>query len=113
MDRCFNIFSEMEAKYVLADESLGDKRFFEKLFESASYLHRSLTCLGESEINEILSNLMLVKEAVAKGLVSPGMDMLEVIFKGILHVKAIIESYQSGGDAAARPDTKLFLKSVK
>ncbi|MFA6448396.1 MAG: response regulator [bacterium] len=110
LDHCFSIFSDVEAKFVLADESAGDKVFFEKLFESASYLHRSLMCMGEPEVNEILSNMMFLKEAFSKGLIAPGMDLLEAVFQGILHVKAIIETYKSGG---ARPDLKPFLKSIK
>jgi len=113
LDRCFSIFADMEAKFVLADYSQMDKRYFDQIFESISYLHRSLVCMGEPGVNELLSKLLIIREAAGKGKVPLGADVLEVIFKGVFHVKAIIEAETAETGAGSRPDVKPFNKSVK
>lgn len=113
LDRCFSIFNEVEGKFILADENSGNRDFFNKMFESVEYLHRSLVCFGEPEINEILTRLIYLEEAVDKEMITLGFDALELIFKGITNVKAIIQSMTAEGARPARPDPGAFVKSAE
>ncbi|HOX28285.1 MAG TPA: Hpt domain-containing protein, partial [bacterium] len=112
LDRCLSVFNEVEAKFILADDNIQNKLFFGQLFESVEYLHRSLSCYGEPAINEMLSKLLIVKTLVDDGKIKIGNDVLEVIFKGVSHVKAIIENATSP-KPQPRQDITPFLKKVE
>lgn len=113
LDRCMAVIADAESRFVLADNNAKEKRFFDQFFESAAYLSRSMTCMGEPEVNEILSNLMLLREAVVKEKLAYSMELLDTVFKGILNVKGIIEFLTSETGIAVRPDPKPFFKLVK
>jgi chemotaxis protein histidine kinase CheA/ActR/RegA family two-component response regulator len=113
LDRCFSIFNEVESKFILADENSGNKEFMAKMFESVAYLHRSLICFGESVINEILANLIFMKDAVDRERISTGFDAVETIFKGITYVRAIVESATSGAETRPRLETGPLIKGIE
>ena len=47
LDRCMAVIADAESRFVLADNNAKEKRFFDQFFESAAYLSRSMTCMGE------------------------------------------------------------------
>jgi len=111
IDRCFALFADVESKFLMADDSSGDAGFIDKMFDSVKQLQRSLVCFGQAEINESLARLLMVKKAAAAGKAELGQRTAELIFKGVIHVKAVLESLTSAERPKA-PDPAPFFKSV-
>ncbi|MFC1474408.1 response regulator [bacterium] len=112
LERCYAIFSDLEGKYVLADENVDNKDFFNKLFDSISYLQRSLVCYGEPIINEIMNRLLTLREAIKDGKIGRNTETLDAVFKGVSFTKAIMEARMKHQGDDSLPDTRPFIKSV-
>ncbi len=112
LERPFSIFTEIDGKYIVADENADNDDFYSKIFSSISYLQRSLVCYGEPVINEILAWLLILKEGVKAGKVTRDLDTLDVIFKATAHIKAIIDTKTAGRPPESAPDVTSALKKI-
>jgi len=112
LERCMSTFSEIENKYVLADEKAQDKSFYDKIFDSIDYLYRSLVCFGEPTVNEILDRLLVFQKPMAEGLIKPGSELIDTIFRGASFCKAIIEARMAGIDDKNLPDATPLIKTI-
>ncbi len=112
LERCHKIFNDIDGKYILADENVDNENFINKLFDSITYLHRTLTCYGEPAVNEILTRILVLRDAMREGLIQQNMDTLDCIFKSVSHAGILIEYRLTRGKSGPPPDINSLLKKI-